>query len=127
MPKEASSKKQRNRSTSPVRKQRSRSKSPDRKRVSLRRLAPGKDYPMFIAPDPSVQNPSLTWAQQHGYGHIKELSRSDANTILDRLRLSDQEAHDAFAAMIFGNPWYWLEAYAKADGHFDDLHIQCKK
>ena len=80
-------------------------------RSSQQRLVPGKDYPMFVAPDPQVVIPSFAWAQMQGLSHISKVSKRDAHTILDKLQLEEQEANDAFGAMIFGNPWHWLEAY----------------
>ena len=106
------------RSNSPVRK---------RRRVTLARLVPGKDYPMFDAPDPHVVIPGVAWADKNGYSHVKKLSQRDARTVLARLKLEDQEANDAFGAMLFGNPLYWLQAYAKDGGDFSLLHIRCKK
>ena len=96
-------------------------------RSSQRRLVPGKDYPMFVAPDPQVVIPSFAWAQMQGLSHISKISERDAHTILDKLRLEEQEANDAFGAMIFGNPWHWLEAYSIAGGNFDLLDIDCRK
>lgn len=118
MPSKKSSAKVMTRSNSPVRK---------RRRVTLARLLPGKDYPMFDAPDPHVVIPGVAWADKNGYSHVKKLSQRDARTVLARLKLEDQEANDAFGAMLFGNPLYWLQAYAKDGGDFSLLHIRCKK
>ena len=90
------------------------------------RLVPGRDYPMFIAPDPGVVPSGFAWAQANVLSHITKIHDRDAHTILDKLRLEEPEASDAFDAMIFGNPWHWLEAYSKAGGHFDLLDIDCR-
>ena len=82
---------------------------------------------MYIAPDPTLVIPGVEWAEQHGYRHVDKLSRTDAKIVLKVLKLSDQDASDAFGAMLFGNPWYWLEAFAKAGGQLGELHIHCKK
>lgn len=95
-------------------------------RNSRRRLVPGRDYPMFIAPDPKIVPSSFAWAQVRGLSHVSKLSKRDAHTILDKLQLEEQEASDAFGAMIFGNPWHWLEAYSSAGGNFDLLDIDCR-
>ena len=112
-----------------IRKDRRPSKSPDRKRerVPRRGLVPGKDYPMYVDPDPQIVRPGVAWAEEHGYGHVDRLSEQDAHTVLAVLKMSEQDAFDAFGAMIFGNPWCWLEAYAKAGGDFESLHVHCIK
>lgn len=95
-------------------------------------LVPGIDYPLLLPDDPSVVIPGFTWAKQHGYAHIHRVSKEDAMLILDKLQVNDNlvircSITDAFAALTNGNPWYWIEQFAKAGGDLTKLHVESKK
>lgn len=81
---------------------------------------------MFLPDDPSVVIPGFAWAEQHGYAHIRRVSKEDALLILDKLQVPDELVTDAFAALTHGNPWYWIEQFQNAGGDLSKLHIQSK-
>ena len=94
---------------------------------TLRHLKPGTDYPLYLPLEPSSVLPGMPWAQKHGYAHVQRVSRTDAQVILDTLKLPDDDASGVFFALTAGNPWRWLEAFAKAEGDFARLNIKCRK
>lgn len=56
---------------------------------TLRHLKPGTDYPLYLPLEPSSVLPGLPWAQKHGYAHVQRVSRTDAQVILDTLKLQE--------------------------------------
>lgn len=85
------------------------------------------DNSRLVEPTPEV--PGVLWAEKYGLIHVRKFSREDARIMLDSLGLNadTDEYNDAFGALIFGNPWGYLQKFVEAGGDLKRLNIQQRK